>query len=124
MSGTTLSSASSFFNMSLPNQLSFLTATAAYNPSSSAFTSGGFDYQPALTPELLSDAFAENAATQNAGLAAIANSGAAEFGSIGGELNNWAGAQNAFMTSVAQSFSEVASKSAKAGGGLLGFLGL
>ncbi len=119
MSGA-MSPASSFFNMSLPTQLTFLTASAGYDPSASAYTSGGWQYQPAMTPQLLADALAESQATQSAGLAALSSQGASDLALEGGYFNDWATAQNDFMSSVATSLNTEANKSGSGGSGIFG----
>jgi hypothetical protein len=113
-----------FFNSALPNQLSFLQASAGYDGTQSAFTTGAWDYTPALSPGLLSTTLAENNATVNAELSTLTNLGAAEFNQVNNDFAGWANAQEGFVQQSLSFAQDIANKSAKAGGGLLGFLGL
>jgi hypothetical protein len=110
----------SFFNLALPTQLSFLTASAGYDASQSAFTSQGWNYIPALTPQLLSGALAESQATNAAGLAALTNLGAAQTATISQDFNGFANIQENFMTSVSKSLATVAKNEGSGGSGLFG----
>ncbi len=123
MSGST-SFPLNFFNNALPNQLSFLTAGAGFNPSQSAFTQQGWNYTSALSPQLLSSVVGFNEATQSAGIQTIANLGAMQFATINQDFTNWGNAQGNFLAQIGNTLQTAVKKSATAGGGLLGLLGL
>ena len=111
---------SSFFNSALPNQLSFLQASAGYNGSNSAFTPMTWNYSAAISPQLLATTEATASAQQSAGLQTIADLGAAEFGSLTNTFNNWANSQNSFVASINNALNTSINKSAKASGSIFG----
>lgn len=113
-----------FSQTALPNALAEVTTSAGYDASSSAFSLGTWNYNAALTPQLLSSALGEGEAASLAGTATLADLGGAEFADISSDFTNWGNSQEQFLSATSGTFGYLAKKSAKANsGGILGLFG-